>query len=167
MQGVENNLPVEEEGLLDSKNDWTEIPTGYLEPKMDIVDMQQTELDEHADMLEVPDERNDPTRQSSGHSIEFAPKMCLRQDQSLPTSGKTILDVPGPLPNAQIKCPIPQDEPSVRTHSATSTELRLPVCMQKYDKMRQGEQLLPRGTCSLATSPVSTTNLNKGGPKDS
>ncbi|KAI6017926.1 hypothetical protein EDC04DRAFT_2607924 [Pisolithus marmoratus] len=60
-----------------------------VEPKTGIIDMQQTELDEHADMLKVPDKRNKPTRQNCGHSVEFVPKMCLRQDQSLPMSGQT------------------------------------------------------------------------------
>ncbi|KAI6021050.1 hypothetical protein EDC04DRAFT_2901602 [Pisolithus marmoratus] len=128
MQEVEDNLPVVETGIM--------VP---IQP------------DEHADVLEVPDKRSqhtdddtvehqnlpewsteapnhmdDPTRQSSGHSIEFAPRTCLRQDQSLPTSGKTILDVPGPPPNAKSECPIPQDELLVQTHSATITELKLP-----------------------------------------
>ncbi|KAI6011520.1 hypothetical protein EDC04DRAFT_771756 [Pisolithus marmoratus] len=73
VQGVESNLPVEEEDLQGNQNACTEIPTGHLEPKMDIVDVQWTEgcllvvetgitdpewLDKHANMLKVTDERS-------------------------------------------------------------------------------------------------------------
>ncbi|KAI6002512.1 hypothetical protein EDC04DRAFT_2908513 [Pisolithus marmoratus] len=92
---------------------------------------------EHASTLEAPDERSqhtanevaerrnlpmwspeacepagDTAKRTSKRSIGFTPKTYLGQDQSLPTSGKTILDVPGPPPpDARIKCPIPQDNP--------------------------------------------------------
>ncbi|KAI6023271.1 hypothetical protein EDC04DRAFT_3143545 [Pisolithus marmoratus] len=109
------------------------------------------QLDERMNVLKVPDERNqhtdddfaqcrnlpewsaealepanDPTRHSYGCSIEFALKMHLEQDQSVPTSGETILEIPDPPSDAGIERPILQDKPSIRIHSPTRAEPKLP-----------------------------------------
>ncbi|KAI5987151.1 hypothetical protein EDC04DRAFT_3149382 [Pisolithus marmoratus] len=109
------------------------------------------QLDERMNVLKVPDERSqhtdddfaqcrnlpewsaealepadDPTRHSYGCSIEFALKMHLEQDQSVPTSGETILEIPDPPSDARIERPILQDKPSIRIHSPTRAEPKLP-----------------------------------------
>ncbi|KAI5990692.1 hypothetical protein EDC04DRAFT_2911873 [Pisolithus marmoratus] len=89
---------------------------------------------------EAPEPADDPTSQGSERSIKDMAQTHLEQDQSLPTSGETILDVPGPPPGARIKCPILQDTLSARTHSATTMELKLP-CTRRYSEARQGGQL--------------------------
>ncbi|KAI6040991.1 hypothetical protein EDC04DRAFT_2893554 [Pisolithus marmoratus] len=114
---------------------------------------------EHASTLEAPDERSqhtadevakrrnlpmwspeacepagDTAKWTSKRSIGFTPKMYLGQNQSLPTSGKTILDVPGPpLPDARIKCPIPQDNSPARMCSTMTTAFNLSHA-RRHDK---------------------------------
>ncbi|KAI5996056.1 hypothetical protein EDC04DRAFT_1197943 [Pisolithus marmoratus] len=118
----------------------------------------QERLDEHSNTLEAPDERSqraadevaerqdspewsaeapepagDTAKQTSKRSIEFAQKTYLGQDQSLPMSGETVLDVPGPPLDARNECPTPQDELPVRMHSGTITELKL-LCTRRYNE---------------------------------
>ncbi|KAI6038309.1 hypothetical protein EDC04DRAFT_3090900 [Pisolithus marmoratus] len=102
---------------------------------------------------EAPKPADDPTSQACTCSIEFVPKSRLGQDQSLLTSGETVLDVPGPPLDARIKCPMLQDTPSVRTCSATTMELKLP-CTRRYNEPRQGGQL-----STQSHSPAPLTEL--------
>ncbi|KAI6014956.1 hypothetical protein EDC04DRAFT_2608843 [Pisolithus marmoratus] len=119
--------------------------------KAEVGTVDPEQLDERMNVLKVPDERSqhtdddfaqcrnlpewsaealepadDPTRHSYGCSIEFALKMHIEQDQSVPTSGETILEIPDPPSDARIERPILQDKPSIRIHSPTRAEPKLP-----------------------------------------
>ncbi|KAI5987792.1 hypothetical protein EDC04DRAFT_2912733 [Pisolithus marmoratus] len=151
------------------EGDCTEIPTGYLEPETDIIDVQQTEPDEHADMLEVPDERSqgtnnniaehqtlpewiseasdpadDATRYTCGRSIENASIEC---NEHIPMDGKTVANVPDP-PGTHAEPPAPQAEPSAllqngssaRTRSAVDTEIDLSH-VGRNDKLQETRYL--------------------------
>ncbi|KAI6011173.1 hypothetical protein EDC04DRAFT_3094738 [Pisolithus marmoratus] len=124
VQQVEDYLPVVEVGKEDP-----ERPSECVNV-LDAAD----EASQHADdevaerrnltewSTEAPELVDGPNRQSCGHSIEFALKTCLRQDQSLLTSGETILDVPGPPPDTRTKCPTLQDERSSKVQSCDKPE---------------------------------------------
>ncbi|KAI5983519.1 hypothetical protein EDC04DRAFT_2914899 [Pisolithus marmoratus] len=112
VQWTEGCLLVVEVGKEDSE--WPSECTNALDAADEASQHADDEVAEHRDLpdwsAEAPELAGNTATQTSKHFIESMPKTHLGQEQSLLMSGETILDVPGPLPNAQIECPIPQDK---------------------------------------------------------
>ncbi|KAI6045499.1 hypothetical protein EDC04DRAFT_2888950 [Pisolithus marmoratus] len=140
VQGVEVNLPEVEVEIADAERLDECVHT-----------LEASDKSQHADdevagrrnspewSSEAPEPADDSTSQTSARSIEFTPKTCLGQDQSLPTSSETILDIPDP-PNTRSGHHILGSHVLTRTHGATNTSFFLPALETAPTEPDKGER---------------------------